>query len=151
MGCPPMSESVHFHRGYSLRLHKSKPFINYGIISSGEGRNSLAGNTWRRSCDAQRACIGVSDEWNERRKNVYGAQAARAGVLEPGPVGPRNLLGAVRLTGRVGSPGSQDLGRVRIGRKEAFDAQFLHGHILRRAERRDRREQAQGRLALAEM
>jgi hypothetical protein len=27
-----MSESVHFHRGYSLRLHKSKPFINYGII-----------------------------------------------------------------------------------------------------------------------
>src|SRR4029434_36647 len=34
MGCPPMSESVHFHRGYSLRLHKSKPFINYGIISS---------------------------------------------------------------------------------------------------------------------
>src|SRR4029453_19114905 len=33
MGCPPMSESVHFHRGYSLRLHKSKPFINYGIIS----------------------------------------------------------------------------------------------------------------------
>jgi hypothetical protein len=29
-----MIESVHFHRGYSLRLHKSKPFINYGIISS---------------------------------------------------------------------------------------------------------------------
>jgi len=28
MGCPPMSESVHFHRGYSLRLHKSKPLIN---------------------------------------------------------------------------------------------------------------------------
>jgi hypothetical protein len=27
-----MIESVHFHRGYSLRLHKSKPFINYGII-----------------------------------------------------------------------------------------------------------------------
>src|SRR5262249_32421507 len=33
MGCPPMIESLHFHRGYSLRLHKSKPFINYGIIS----------------------------------------------------------------------------------------------------------------------
>ena len=28
-----MIESLHFHRGYSLRLHKSKPFINYGIIS----------------------------------------------------------------------------------------------------------------------
>jgi hypothetical protein len=27
-----MIESLHFHRGYSLRLHKSKPFINYGII-----------------------------------------------------------------------------------------------------------------------
>src|SRR5436309_1561197 len=33
MGCPPMIERLHFHRGYSLRLHKSKPFINYGIIS----------------------------------------------------------------------------------------------------------------------
>src|SRR6266487_1225620 len=32
MGCPPMIERLHFHRGYSLRLHKSKPFINYGII-----------------------------------------------------------------------------------------------------------------------
>src|ERR1700704_1247701 len=28
-----MIERLHFHRGYSLRLHKSKPFINYGIIS----------------------------------------------------------------------------------------------------------------------
>ena len=28
-----MSGNEHFHRGYSLRLHKSKPFINYGIIS----------------------------------------------------------------------------------------------------------------------
>ena len=27
-----MIERVHFHRGYSLRLHKSKPLINYGII-----------------------------------------------------------------------------------------------------------------------
>src|SRR5262249_55477980 len=33
MGCPPMIESLHFHRGYSLSLHKSKPLINYGIIS----------------------------------------------------------------------------------------------------------------------
>src|SRR6266478_9657123 len=32
MGGPPMIERLHFHRGYSLRLHKSKPFINYGII-----------------------------------------------------------------------------------------------------------------------
>ncbi len=30
-----MIERLHFHRGYSLRLHKSKPFINYGIISVG--------------------------------------------------------------------------------------------------------------------
>ncbi len=29
-----MIERLHFHRGYSLRLHKSKPFINYGIIST---------------------------------------------------------------------------------------------------------------------
>jgi hypothetical protein len=28
-----MIERLHFHRGYSLRLHKSKPFINHGIIS----------------------------------------------------------------------------------------------------------------------
>jgi hypothetical protein len=28
-----MIERLHFHRGYSLRLHKSKPLINYGIIS----------------------------------------------------------------------------------------------------------------------
>ena len=32
-----MIERLHFHRGYSLRLHKSKPFINYGIISLREG------------------------------------------------------------------------------------------------------------------
>src|SRR5206468_7981468 len=38
MGGPPMIERLHFHRGYSLRLHKSKPFINYGIL---ERRNSL--------------------------------------------------------------------------------------------------------------
>jgi hypothetical protein len=29
-----MIESLHFHRGYSLRLRKSKPLISYGIISS---------------------------------------------------------------------------------------------------------------------
>jgi hypothetical protein len=28
-----MIESLHFHRGYSLRLRKSKPLISYGIIS----------------------------------------------------------------------------------------------------------------------
>src|SRR4029453_15461825 len=27
-----MIESLHFHRGYSLRLRKSKPLISYGII-----------------------------------------------------------------------------------------------------------------------
>jgi len=32
-----MIERLHFHRGYSLRLHKSKPFINYGIIRYGIG------------------------------------------------------------------------------------------------------------------
>src|SRR5215471_8754576 len=44
MGCPPMIESWHFHRGYSLWLHKSKPFINYGIIS-GE-QLGLVGTWW---------------------------------------------------------------------------------------------------------
>ena len=28
-----MIESVHFHRGYALRLRKSKSLISYGIIS----------------------------------------------------------------------------------------------------------------------
>jgi hypothetical protein len=28
-----MIESLHFHRGYSLRLRKSKPLISYGIIT----------------------------------------------------------------------------------------------------------------------
>ena len=28
-----MIESLHFHRGYALRLRKSKSLISYGIIS----------------------------------------------------------------------------------------------------------------------
>src|SRR6266704_2358185 len=34
MGYLPMSGNEHFHRGYSLRPHKSKSLINHGIISS---------------------------------------------------------------------------------------------------------------------
>src|SRR5438128_2723819 len=33
MGYLPMSGNEHFHRGYSLRPHKSKSLINHGIIS----------------------------------------------------------------------------------------------------------------------
>ena len=33
-----MIESLHFHRGYSLRLRKSKPLISYGIISQHQPR-----------------------------------------------------------------------------------------------------------------
>src|SRR3989442_16033907 len=32
MGYLPMSGNEHFHRGYSLRPHKSKSLINHGII-----------------------------------------------------------------------------------------------------------------------
>src|SRR2546422_8580868 len=31
-GIPSMSGNEHFHRGYSLRPHKSKSLINHGII-----------------------------------------------------------------------------------------------------------------------
>src|SRR6266567_2698726 len=34
MGYLPMSGNEHFHRGYSLRPHKSKSLINHGIISA---------------------------------------------------------------------------------------------------------------------
>src|SRR6266849_5297177 len=33
MGYPSLVGDSHFHRGYSLRLQKSKPLISYGIIS----------------------------------------------------------------------------------------------------------------------
>jgi hypothetical protein len=35
-----MIESVHFHRGYALRLRKSKSLISYGIISYKKPRKS---------------------------------------------------------------------------------------------------------------
>src|SRR5438128_11206964 len=37
MGYLPMSGNEHFHRGYSLRPHKSKSLINHGIISIPKG------------------------------------------------------------------------------------------------------------------
>jgi hypothetical protein len=48
------------------------------IALPGEGRNSLAGNTRRRSSDAGRACI------NERWRNVQGARAAVGGRVGAG-------------------------------------------------------------------
>src|SRR6266540_153953 len=40
MGYLPMSGNEHFHRGYSLRPHKSKSLINHGIISKGLARST---------------------------------------------------------------------------------------------------------------
>src|SRR5215468_1261998 len=52
-GCPPMIESLHFHRGYSLRLRKSKLLISYGIIRSGRAGVSV------------RLCPLVCDGWTQ--------------------------------------------------------------------------------------
>ena len=57
------------------------------IALPGEGRNSLAGNTRRRSSDAGCACI------NERWRNVQGARAAMGGRVGAGPARPRSVTG----------------------------------------------------------
>jgi hypothetical protein len=68
-----------------------------------------------------------------------------------GQPGRTSSPGHAQLTRCADRPIFEDLGGGLVRRKEAFDAQLLHGHILRRAERGDGSEQTQRCLPLAEV
>jgi hypothetical protein len=81
-----MMGNLHFHRGYSLRPQKSKPLINYGIISTAGSGHSPACNYPNIVEQVLRAQLGDVEVMN-------------AGVAGYGPVDALNLLEFLREAG----------------------------------------------------
>ena len=133
------------------------------LARAGATRSTIGSSTRNAAAEAQRAerqRIDIGDDEARRRRDrpprVEESSAAstpmRSLMRERVPrrarqdnyAGDNNVLHATR-------PCAQQRRARGIGRKEALDADFLQGHVLRRAERRDGGEDAQRRVALAEM